>query len=103
MIYLYHVRLLMHFIGKKALNLTFFLYRSLGKMDDKVQTNPNQSESSMFHFALIKLLVLEKLKMENKEWESFLNDAGFHLEAYDTPKTRKVLHPVREKQPLVPE
>ena len=36
MVYLYHVRLLLHFIGKKTLNLTYFLYRSIGNMADKI-------------------------------------------------------------------
>jgi hypothetical protein len=36
-VYQYHIRLLMHFTGKNPLNLPFYLYRSLGKMADKVQ------------------------------------------------------------------
>jgi hypothetical protein len=35
-VYPYHLRLLMHFIGKNPLNLLFFLCRSLGKMVDNV-------------------------------------------------------------------
>ena len=37
MVYYYHLRLLLHFVGKRSLDLPFYLYRSLGKMSDKVQ------------------------------------------------------------------
>jgi hypothetical protein len=62
MVYQYHIRLLMHFTGKKALNLPFYLYRSLGKMSDKVQERSKRVEHSIFHSGLIKLLVLEELR-----------------------------------------
>lgn len=53
MVYLYHVILLVHFIGKKALNLPLFVYRSLGKMADKVQaTQSNQSISFSIFLSL---------------------------------------------------
>ena len=35
MIYQYHFRLLLHFTVKQPLDLPFFLFRILGKMDDK--------------------------------------------------------------------
>jgi hypothetical protein len=37
-VYEYHIRLLVHFMGKITLNLPFYLYRSLGKMANKVQS-----------------------------------------------------------------
>ena len=37
MIYQYHIRLLLHFTGKDAMNLPFYLFRSIGKMSDMVQ------------------------------------------------------------------
>ena len=36
MVYSYHLRLLLHFLGKSSLDLPFYLYRSLTKMSDKV-------------------------------------------------------------------
>lgn len=36
-LYKYHVRSLMHFTGTKLLNLHFYLFRSLSKMEEKVQ------------------------------------------------------------------
>jgi len=35
-VYQYHIRILMHFTGKKPLNFPFYLYKILGKMPDIV-------------------------------------------------------------------
>jgi hypothetical protein len=85
-VYQYHVRLLMHFTGKNPLNLPFYLYRSLGKMADRVQARADQLKSSMFHFSLVKLLIVEELRKLNREWDSFLSSANIPLEPKrDTP------------------
>jgi hypothetical protein len=76
-VYLYDIRLLMHFTGKKALNLPYYLCRSLGKMADKVQAKSKQVEPNQFHFSLIKLLVLKELKKTNRECSSFFPTLGF--------------------------
>jgi hypothetical protein len=68
----YHIRLLMHFTGRNPLNLPFFLCRSLGKMADSVQAKADQPENNLFHFSLIKMLVVEELGNLNKDWNSFL-------------------------------
>jgi hypothetical protein len=59
-VYPYHIRLLMHFTGKNPLNLPFFLCRSLGKMEDSVQAKADHSGNNLFHFSLIKMLVVEE-------------------------------------------
>jgi hypothetical protein len=83
-VYLYHIRFFMHFVGKKTINLPYYLSRSLGKMADKVQAKPNQVESNLFHFSLIKLLVLEELKKEKGEWNSFFVASGFCVETINS-------------------
>jgi hypothetical protein len=70
--FLYHFKLLIHFIGKEAINIPFFLFRSIDKMSDKVQAKPTASSPALFHSSLIKLLVLEELSKTGKTWESFL-------------------------------
>ena len=57
--FLYHFKLLMHFIGKEVINIPFFLFRSIGKMSYKVQAKPTASSPTLFNSSLIKLLVLE--------------------------------------------
>jgi hypothetical protein len=40
----------------------------------------------MFHFLLVKLLVVEELRKINKEWDSFLNSTNISLDPKgDTP------------------
>lgn len=62
MVYSYHLRLLLYFVGKRSLDLPFYLYISLGKMLDKVQIKTEGNETYLFHHGLIKLLVLEELR-----------------------------------------
>jgi hypothetical protein len=87
-VYLYHIRLLMHFTGKNPLNLPFYLYKSLGKMADMVQARVDQLKSSLFHFSLVKLLVVEELKKSNRDWDSFLTSTNISLDPKgDTPSS----------------
>ena len=72
MVYHYHIKLLMHFTGKKVMNMSFYLHRILGKMAYKVQGKKQNFENSLFHFGLIKLLVLEELKKKDLYWECFV-------------------------------
>ena len=57
-VYTYHLRLLTHFTGVKALDLPYYLYRSIVKMSSVVQRRifPQQM-SSLFHHSLIKMVV----------------------------------------------
>jgi hypothetical protein len=56
--YPHHIRLLMHFRGKRPLNLPFFLHRSLERMVDNVQAKVDHLRKNLFHISLIKLLVV---------------------------------------------
>jgi hypothetical protein len=57
----------MHFTGKKTLNLPYYLFRSLGRMADIVQLRKEQGDVSLLNFSLIKLLILEELRKENRD------------------------------------
>jgi hypothetical protein len=76
----YHIRLLLHFTRKKPLKLPFYLYRSLEKMADRVQARDDQLKSSLFHFSLVNLLVVEELRKLNMNWDSFLTSANISLD-----------------------
>jgi hypothetical protein len=69
MIYQYHIRLLLHFIGKDLMNILFYLFRSMGKMADRVQAKSKAVDTSVFHYGLIRMLVMEELKKINLSWE----------------------------------
>jgi hypothetical protein len=76
----------MHFTGKNILNLPFYLYKILGKIEDKVQASVDQLKSSLFHFSLVKFLVVEELKKSRREEDSFLASTNIPLEPKgDTP------------------
>jgi len=57
-LYQYHIRLLMHFTSMKLLNLPNYLYSRLVKMDEKVHSKGRDHQASLFHHALIKVIVL---------------------------------------------
>jgi hypothetical protein len=85
-LYQYHISLLMHFTGKSPLNVPFYLYRSLQKMVDKVQSRVDQLKSNMFHFSLVELLVVEEIRNLNKDLDSLLTSTNISLDPKgDTP------------------
>jgi hypothetical protein len=60
----YHFKLLLHFTGKKEIDLAYFLFMSLQRMILLAQKKPDKLEKAIFHHALIKLIVTEQLKKE---------------------------------------
>jgi hypothetical protein len=76
-----------HFTGKNPLNLPYYLHISLTKMSHKVQAEPDKIKNTLFHFGLIKLIVLEELRRRGKTWEHFLFWGGFELENH--PENKK--------------
>jgi len=75
-LYQYHIRLLMHFTSQNPLNLPNYLFRSLVKMTKKVQKKGRDHQASLFHHALIKIMVLHKLVQVNMSWEAFLKETA---------------------------
>jgi hypothetical protein len=65
MIYQYYIRPLLHFTRKYLMNLPFYLFRSIGKMADRVRAKSKDVETSVFHSGLIRMLVMEELKKIN--------------------------------------
>jgi hypothetical protein len=74
LVFLYHVRLLMHFIGFH-LNMSFYLLRSLYKMSKRYKKQ--NLDSSLFHHGLIKLLLVHHLKTLGDDWDGFVARNGF--------------------------
>jgi len=66
------VRLLIHFTVVKALNLVYYLYKSLTKIAQKVQHRQSDYERSLFHHSLIKIIILHQLTENNITWETFI-------------------------------
>ena len=79
----FHIRLLMVFEGK-ALNLPYFLLRSLTKMSRAYQRTSNVQ--SLFHHGLIYMILEHELVKYHISWERFLSkiqlDDDKHLRNY---------------------
>lgn len=75
-ILLYHVQLLMVFLGYK-LNMSYFLYKIFSKMAYAYQRE--LANSSLFHSCLINILVEYEFNHRNDDWESFLAWNNFNL------------------------
>jgi hypothetical protein len=72
MIYQYHNSLLLHFTCKDLMNIPFYMFRSMGKMVDRVKSKSKVVDTIVFHYGLIKMLVMEELKKRNLTWEQFI-------------------------------
>jgi hypothetical protein len=95
----YHFKLLLHFTGKKEIDLSFFLFKSLQRMISFAQRKPENLQNSIFHHALIKLIVLEQLKKEGKDWPTFLFVSKYHIDFPPSPpkqraSTKKIATPL---------
>jgi hypothetical protein len=89
MVYQYHISLLLHFTGKEAMNLPFYLFRSIGKMVDRVQAKSKKVDTSVFHSSIIKMLVMEELRKTSTDWETFLIASHFQLNVAPTPRSKR--------------
>jgi hypothetical protein len=69
-----------HFIGNTPLNLPFYFHKSLTKMCNRVQAEPNNIWNALCHFGLIKIIIVEELRKRERTWEHFLFWGGFQLE-----------------------
>jgi hypothetical protein len=76
LVFLFHVRLLMVFLGFK-LNLPFYFLKILQKMSRFYQRQNPNSESSLFHHGLIWVLVNSHLLKVGDSWQGFLVRNGF--------------------------
>jgi hypothetical protein len=94
----------MNFTGRKPLNLPYYLFRSLGKMSDRVQVRKDQGEPSLFHFSLIKLFVSEELRKRNQDWEYFLSSLHIEIDSFSSPPSmRDTLSSIENTTTYIPE
>jgi hypothetical protein len=58
--------------------------------NNKVHDRVDYLKTSLFHFSLVKLLVVEELKKLNRDWDSFLASKNIPLDPKgDTPSSAK--------------
>jgi hypothetical protein len=74
LVFLYHLRLLMNFMGY-PLNMPFYFLRSLYKMSKRFKRE--KADSILFHHVLIKLIIIYYLSLNGNNWQAFLSRNGF--------------------------
>ena len=77
---IYHFKLLDHFTGKTPINLPYFLYHSLTKVCKRIRAQPSSMKTTLCHLGLIKLIILQELKQQERSWEHFLFWEGFETQ-----------------------
>jgi hypothetical protein len=92
----HHIRLLMHFIGRRPLNIPFFLHRSLQEMVDNIRVETNQPKKKLSHVSEIKLLIVVELRRLGNNWVSFLLTVDIPKDPrgyYHLPKEKNYISP----------
>jgi hypothetical protein len=74
LVFLYHLRLLMNFMGY-PLNMPHYFLRSLYKMSKRFKRE--KVDSSLFHHGLIRLIIVHHLNLHDDNWQAFLSRNGF--------------------------
>jgi len=73
-LYAYHVRLLMHFTRVRMMNIPFFMCHNIERMVPLVQRkSPTHQHKSIYHYALIKIIVMHQLAQQGITWEDFIS------------------------------
>jgi hypothetical protein len=111
LIYIYHIRLLMHLNGDYPLNLPYFLLKSLTKMSKRVQSLSSNAKSSLFHQVLIKTLVVSALREIQKPWSWLMQSLNPNPQSSKQKKGKRNVTqkqnisidetPVKEEMPVV--
>jgi hypothetical protein len=71
-VYLYHIKILQHLKGEKILNMPYYFLKSLSKMSMSIQKQTRNEEKSLYHYGLIKMLIVHQLQEHDITWEQFL-------------------------------
>ena len=77
-LYAYHIRLLMHFTRVRMMDLPFFMFQNIEKIAHYVKKKPYpQQMNRIYHFSLIKIIVLHQLNRLNIPWKTFISHEFF--------------------------
>jgi hypothetical protein len=111
LIYIYHIRLLMHLNDDYPLNFPYFLLKSLTKMSKRVQSLSSNAKSSLFHQVLIKTLVVSALREIQKPWSWLMQSLNPNPQSNKQKKGKRNVTqkqnisidetPVKEEMPAV--
>jgi len=71
-VYLYHIKILQHLKREKIINMPCYFLKSLSKMSMSIQKQTRNEEKSLYHYGLIKMLIVHQLQEHGITWEQFL-------------------------------
>ena len=64
----------MHFTRVRMMNILYFILRNIERMTTLVQQKtPQQQLNNVYHFALIKILVVHQLGLQGITWDDFIS------------------------------
>ena len=73
-LYTYHIRVLMHFTRVRMMKIPYFMCRNIERMTTLVQKKTlEQQNNSIYHYALIKILVVHQLGLQGITWDDFIS------------------------------
>jgi hypothetical protein len=72
LVFYYHLCLLLHFEKGYEINMPFYLLNSLKKMALTIQKSSRNVEQSLYHYGLVKILIIAKLQQLDDTWDDFL-------------------------------
>ena len=79
-IYAYHIRLLIHFTRVRMINLPYFMCQNIERMTTLVQRKtPEQQYNIIYHYALIKIVVVHQLGLQGISWKNFISHDLFKV------------------------
>lgn len=71
-VYLYHIKLLLHLKRQCVISLPYFLLQSLTKMSKTIQKQKGNENKNLYHFGLVKILIEHELQRRGKTSKEFL-------------------------------
>jgi hypothetical protein len=67
----YHVRILMHLVGEKPMNMPYYLHKSLSKMSEFMRKK-KRPETALYHKGLIMMIINAELERMGISWSTFM-------------------------------
>lgn len=68
----YHLRILAHFEDNQTINFPYLFYKSLEKKASQTQKNVINPKASLCHHGLVKILVMDALNKQGRNWTDFV-------------------------------
>ena len=64
----------MHFTRVRLMNILYFICRNIERMTTLVQKKtPEQQHNSIYHYVLIKIIVVHQLGLQGITWDEFIS------------------------------